>query len=108
MFTRALNIQHIVKMGSLVNKTVEVKGNGLTMDVGLVQNKPIGQIIESTQPKSVPKLFTPFTIRDQTFPNRILVIHLILSHLLYECIHPFITLVFVELSDVLHSDIRME
>lgn len=63
-------------MGSLanqVNKTVEVKGNGLNMDVGLVQNKTTGEIIESTRPKSVPKLLSPFTIRDQTFPNRILV-----------------------------------
>ncbi|KAG4067786.1 hypothetical protein HA402_010472 [Bradysia odoriphaga] len=76
MFTRALNTQNVVKMGSLatqVNKTVEVTGNGLSMDVGLSQNKPIGQVIESTHPKTVPKLFTPFTIREQTFPNRILV-----------------------------------
>lgn len=51
-------------------------GNGYDMDVGLIQDKPVGAIIEATKPKNIPKLFTPFTIRDQTFPNRIMVIHL--------------------------------
>lgn len=50
------------------------KGNGYGMDVGLIQNKPVGEIIESTKPKNIPKLLSPFTIRDLTFPNRILVI----------------------------------
>lgn len=64
-------------MGSMAtagSNAADVKGNGLAMDVGLLQNKPIGEIIESTKPKNIPKLFTPFTIRDVTFPNRIMVI----------------------------------
>lgn len=76
MCTRAINIQNIIKMGSLATQgsnIVDIKGNGLAMDVGLVQNRPVGVIIESTKPKNIPKLFTPFTIRDQTFPNRIMV-----------------------------------
>lgn len=76
MFKSAIKTQHILKMGSFATpiKNFDVKGNGLAMDVGLRQNKPIGEIIESTKPETIPKLFTPLTIRDQTFPNRIMVI----------------------------------
>lgn len=42
------------------------------MDVGLIQRKSIGAFVASDQDK-IPKLFTPLTIRGQTFPNRILV-----------------------------------
>ncbi len=80
MCTRANKIQNVLRMGSLAtqgSKTADVKGNGLGMDVGLRQSQPIGEIIESTKPKNVPKLFTPLTIRDQTFPNRIMVIQFV-------------------------------
>lgn len=57
-------------------ENVCTEGNRFGMDVGLLQDQSVGAIIEATQPKNIPKLFTPFTIRDQTFPNRIMVIHL--------------------------------
>lgn len=67
-------------MGSLatsdISKNLEngdVKGDGFVMDVGLIQNQTIGAIIESTKPEYIPKLLSPLTIRDVTFPNRILV-----------------------------------
>lgn len=79
MCTRAIKIQNLLKMGSVATPSnINVKGNGLAMDVGLVQDRPIGEIIEITKPKTIPKLFTPFTIRDQTFPNRIMVINFLL------------------------------
>lgn len=49
------------------------------MDVGLIQDKQVGAIIEATKPEKIPKLFTPITIRDTTFPNRIMVINLIIN-----------------------------
>lgn len=77
MGTRANKIQNLIKMGSSSTKrsnTADVIGNSLVMDVGLIQNQPIGEIIERTKPATIPKLFTPITIRDQTFPDRIMVI----------------------------------
>lgn len=69
-------------MGSLATPELKknyengtVKGNGYALDVGLIQDKQVGAIIEATKPETIPKLFTPFTIRDLTFQNRILVIH---------------------------------
>lgn len=53
------------------------EGKRYDMDVGLIQDKRVGDIIAATKPNHVPKLFTPFTIRDQTFPNRIMVNHLV-------------------------------
>lgn len=52
------------------SKSKEVDSN---MDVGLIQRKEIGAVIIPKQPEKIPKLFTPFTIRGQTFSNRILV-----------------------------------